>query len=311
LEVSDGRLVADLSSNVHRFAERQGGHVTREQLLTVCHARTIARWVARGWLIRVYSGVYAVGHVPTNPIDRGHSALLAGGERSALAGASALVLWGVWKRWPQCPEIVIAGDRRPSGLTVRQSRTLLTRDITIVQGLRVTSTARTLLDMAPRMTAKQLTRAVNDLRLRGVLTVSALTDMVARNPRYAGAPLLRPLIETAQQEPTRSVLEDAFLKLVRRFDLPVPQINVHVAGYRVDALYAEHRLVVELDGWATHKTREAFAQDRRQDADILAATGMPTVRLPYEDTTRRPAETAERVRRILAARSTNAALPSG
>jgi very-short-patch-repair endonuclease len=127
--------------------------------------------------------------------------------------------------------------------------------------------------------------------------------VVARNPRYAGAPLLRPLIETAQREPTRSELEDAFLVLVRRYDLPVPEINVHVAGYRVDALYPDHRLVVELDGWGSHKSQHAFNRDRRQDVDILAATGMPTVRLRYDDTLNQHAETAKRLRQLLRRRN--------
>ena len=210
-----------------------------------------------------------------------------------------MVLWGQWKRWPDPPEIVIAENRRPSGLIVHHSKTLLKRDITRVDGLRVTSAARTLLDMAPRLSESQLTRAVNDLRLKNGLSMRAIADVVARNPRHAGAPLLRPLIETAQHEPTRSELEDAFLGLVRRYDLPVPEINAHVAGYRVDALYPDHRLVVELDGWGRHKTRHAFHRDRRQDADILAATGMPTVRLPYDDTLNHHAETAERLRQLL------------
>jgi very-short-patch-repair endonuclease len=250
-------------------------------------------------LIRVYRGVYAVGHLQCNPINRAHAALLAGGPRCGLAGAAAMVLWGQWRRWPDPLEIVIAENRRPSGLVVRHSKTLLKRDITVVDGLRVTSAARTVLDMAPRLSESQLTRAVNDLRLKKVLSMPALADVVDRNPRYAGAPLLRPLIETAQREPTRSELEDAFLKLMRKYHLPMPEINVHVAGYRIDALFPDHRLVVELDGWGSHKSRYAFNRDRRQDADILAATGMPTVRLPYDDTLKRHAETAERLRRLL------------
>jgi very-short-patch-repair endonuclease len=265
--------------------------------------RTFDDWVASGRLIRVYRGVYAVGHPQSNPVNRGHAALLAGGGRSWLAGACALVLWGVWRRWPSRWEVVIASDRRPSGLIVHQSKTLLKRDVTTLQGLRVTSTARTLLDTAPRLTEKQRERAVNDLRLRGVLTNEQLRDVVERNVRYAGAPLLRPLIETAQREPTRSEMEDAFLKLVRTYDLPTPQINVHVGGERVDAYFPDHSLIVELDGWATHRKR--FASDRRRDADILAATGIPTVRLPYEDTTAaaRIPTTVARLRALVSARN--------
>ena len=298
---SDGRLVTDLSSNIHRYAGRQGGYITRQQVLaTGMVARTLARWVAAGRLIPVYRGVYAVGHIPQNPIDRAHAALLAGGKRSALAGESAFVLWGLWKRWPQQAEIVIAGDRRPSGLRVHHSRTLAKRDITVVQGLRVTSAARTLLDMAPRLTGKQLARGVNDLRLRNALTVAALQDVVARNSRHAGAPLLRPLLETAQREPTRSELEDAFLQLIREHNLPTPRVNVKVAGHRVDAHFPDHDLIVELDGWESHKTKQAFAADRRQDAEILLKIGTPTVRLTYDETLAGTA--AGRLASLLAAR---------
>ncbi len=51
----------------------------------------------------------------------------------------------------------------------------------------------------------------------------------------------------------------------------------------MDAYFPNHRLIVELDGWGTHRFKERFLGDRRQDFAILAATGIPTVRLPYED----------------------------
>jgi hypothetical protein len=258
--------------------------VTRAQLLDAgLDPRTVERWVASGKLIRVYRSVYAVGHLQRNPIDAAHGALLAGGQRCALAGGCGLVLWDVWRYWPKQLEIVTAGDRRPSGLRVHLSTTLLQRDIRIVQNLRVTSPARTLLDTAPRLKPERLTRAINDLRLRGLLTIDDLIDVIARNPTHKAVTVLQPHLEFAQPEPTRSVLEDRFLPLLRRHGLPTPQINIHVCGYRVDAYFPDHRLIVELDGWRTHRTKERFIQDRRQDLVILAATDIPTVRMPYED----------------------------
>ena len=41
---------------------------------------------------------------------------------------------------------------------------------------------------------------------------------------------------------------------------------------------AEHGLLVELDGYATHKTRKAFEDDRRRDAKHLLA-GLRTIRV--------------------------------
>jgi very-short-patch-repair endonuclease len=268
----------------HHFAAKQGGHITRDQLLACgVNERTIKRWAASGELIRVYRGVYALGHLQSNPFNAAHAALLAAGERSAMAGGCALVLWGLWRGWPRRLEVVTAEDKRPSGLLVHRSATLLKRDIRDVQGLRVTSPARTLLDTADRLTPKQLTRAINDLRLRNLLTIDQLADVITRNPTHPAVTLLRPNLELAQPEPTRSVLEDRFLPLLRKHGLPTPEVNVHVAGYRVDAYFREHRLVVELDGWGSHRFKERFLEDRRQDFAILAATGIPTVRLPYDD----------------------------
>lgn len=273
-----------MSMNFHSFAAKQGGHVTWAQLLEAgMTTRTISRWVADRKLIRVYRGVYAVGHLQSNPVNAAHAALLAGGERSALAGGCALVLWAVWRRWPRRLEIVTAADRRPTGLLVHRSTTLLQRDVTKVQGLRVTSPARTMLDMAARLPPAQLTRAINDLRLRELLTLDALEDVIARNPTHRSAVVLREHLEHTQAEPTRSALEDRFLPLLRKHGLPVPLINVQVAEYRVDAYFPEQRLIVELDGWGSHRTRYRFIEDRRQDLAILAAMGIPTVRLPHDD----------------------------
>jgi very-short-patch-repair endonuclease len=278
--------------------------VTSKQLLELGLARDqIAYRAEVGRLIRVHQGVYAVGHVPTSPIDRGKGALLAGGPRTALGFSAAGAYWSVFNSWSYPLELVTAGDRRPAGLRVHRVKNLLSRDIRMIDGLRVTSPARTVLDIAPRLTAKQLTRAVNDLRHARKLTLNQLRDVVTRNPRHAGAPLLRPLIEAGQREPTRSELEDCFLKLVARHRLPTPEVNVHVAGYRVDAYFPDHQLVVELDGWLTHQTRQAFTRDRRQDAEILAKTGIATVRLTYDQTTRHATRTATELRTILAARA--------
>ena len=68
-------------------------------------------------------------------------------------------------------------------------------------------------------------------------------------------------------------------RFARRYGLPKYEMNVHVAGARVDVLFTPDRLVVELDGWATHGTRQAYQRDRMQDAHILATSGIPTVRI--------------------------------
>jgi very-short-patch-repair endonuclease len=291
--------------NVRRLAEAQGGHVTREQLLAVgIPRRTVEDWIRRGRLIRIYRGVYAVGHLPTNPLDRAKGALLATGPRSALAFQTALAHWQGLKVWPEPLELISASDRRPTGLVVHHCTTLLRRDIRLMQGLRITSPARTALDIAPRVKTKRLTRIVNDLRHDNRLTVDQLKDITVRNPRHPGAKLIRDLIGDSQREPTRSELENAFLRLLKKYRLPIPQINVHVAGHRVDAYFPDHQLIVELDGRLTHGNdwRPAFEEDRARVVDVLLATGLPTIRFTWDQITRRQRETATKLGAILDAR---------
>ena len=289
------------------IAKWQGGHVTRAQLHKLgMSRRAVEHRLAIGELTRVHHGVYAVGCMPTNPLDRAHGALLAAGARSALAGFTALALWRAERTWTEPYELISSRDVRLKVLTVRRSESLLPRDIRVVQGLRVTSPARTALDLAARTTSEELTRIVNDLRHINRLKVHQLRDVAHRNPQHPGTKPLMKLIGEAQRQPTRSELENAFLRLTKRHQLPTPQVNVHIGGVRVDAYFPEHQLIVELDGRAvTHADdwRPAFEQDRARVVDVMAKTGIPTIRFTWHQITRLHRDTATKLEAILQARA--------
>ena len=67
-----------------------------------------------------------------------------------------------------------------------------------------------------------------------------------------------------------------------------------VHGYEVDALFAEQRLVIELDGWEFHTGRVAFGDDRDRDADLLDF-GYETVRITWERLHETPEREAARL----------------
>jgi len=89
----------------------------------------------------------------------------------------------------------------------------------------------------------------------------------------------------------RSPLEDRFLPLLDAHSIPRPRLNLSVAGYEGDAVWPTARLVVELDGWETHKTRWAFQHDRTK-ANALTNAGWTVLRFTHDDVVRRPRETA-------------------
>lgn len=282
------------------LAGRQRGYVTRQQLLDLgAGPGTIKYRVAKGALIVVHAGVYAVGHAPVSAPDRAYAAVLACGPDAVLSHGTAASLWGIDKRWRTPFEVTVPSTRRRPGIRIH--RTKLTRgDIRRHDGIRVTSPARTVLDISPRLTDRALTRAVNDLRIAGFLRPHDLRDLLNRCPTHHGAPRLQALADP-QSGPTRSELEDAFQDLSTRFGLPPALVNARVAGYEVDVLFPEEKVIVELDGYGFHRSKESFERDRERDATTLAH-GFVTVRITWKRLTDRPENEAARLHQILAAR---------
>jgi very-short-patch-repair endonuclease len=79
------------------------------------------------------------------------------------------------------------------------------------------------------------------------------------------------LAERRELLETRSELERQFVELCREANLPLPALNTAVAGHEVDALWPRQRLIVELDGYAFHRTRAAFERDRTRDSELQLA----------------------------------------
>jgi very-short-patch-repair endonuclease len=280
------------------LANRQRGYVNRAQLLAIGVGRQgVNRRIRNGRLIPVYTGVYAVGHIPRLPHDRAYGALLACGPKALLSHGTAATLYGIYRRWDTPFEVTVPTKRAPRGVTTHRAK--LTRaDTKVEQGLRVTSPARTLLDMAPRLTDTQLKRAFNRLRLDQGLTTGQLKDVLERFPGHPGAGRLGPFAGI-RHGPTRSRIERKFYAFCKRHHLPEPLLNHEINGVEVDAYFPEHRLIVEVDGYQVHSGRASFESDRDRDASMLAF-GLPTVRVTEERIDKEPEREAERLRRILA-----------
>jgi very-short-patch-repair endonuclease len=275
-----------LPEAIAHLAARQHGHVARRQLIALGVATsTIDNRVARRDLIVAHHGVYAVAYRREDPAALACAAVLACGPTAVLSHDSAAALWGL-RRWPRTPEVIAPRVRRP-GIKAHRSSTLTARQTTTQLGIRATTVARTLADIRRRLTQRQFTRVVNDARVRHLIGTE---------------PAERLLGDGTHKGLTRSELEDAFARLVDDYDLPSPQTNVKVNGVEADVWFAEARLIVELDGWDTHRDRATFESDRERDANHLAA-GVLTIRVTEERLRTQPAREAARLREILDARS--------
>ena len=85
------------------------------------------------------------------------------------------------------------------------------------------------------------------------------------------------------------------LELIDRHALPRPGVDVDLAGLNVvpDLLWADRRLVVELDSWGFHSSPEAFEADRRKTADLQRA-GYRVLRITWRQVHHDPAWVAAR-----------------
>jgi very-short-patch-repair endonuclease len=97
---------------------------------------------------------------------------------------------------------------------------------------------------------------------------------------------------------TRSELERDFLRLCRRYRLPVPEVNVRVGRWTVDFIWRSRRLVVETDGFRYHRGKVAFEDDHARDLD-LRRQGFDVRRFTYRQVNDRPAEVAADLRDAL------------
>jgi very-short-patch-repair endonuclease len=140
------------------------------------------------------------------------------------------------------------------------------------EGIPVTSVARTLLDLAAILPLDGLRRAFEQAERMRLLDVRALYAARGRSPRRHGLRALNLLLAEGREPwETRSELERQFVEVCREANLPMPTLNALVAGYEVDAVWMCRRLVVELDGYAFHRTRAAFERDRARDGDLQLA----------------------------------------
>jgi very-short-patch-repair endonuclease len=275
-------------------AARQHGVVTIAQLLAAGLDRDAVAYRRRiGRLHLLHRGVYAVGHRPPSPLATAMAAVLACGPDAALSHGSAAALWRILPRWPSPTHVTAPSDRRHPGIHIHRSRHT---DPTAHYGIRVTTPARTLVDLADVLNPRQLSRAVNEAQVLRLTTPTELATLLTRYPGRRTAQL------TPERGTTRSHLEDRFTRFLKRHDLPLPELNQHIAGNEVDAVYRAHHLVIELDSRQFHTTPRAFEQDRERDADLLNA-GFSTLRITHHRLKHDATKEANRLETILSSRS--------
>jgi very-short-patch-repair endonuclease len=280
-----GRTV---EQELDRIASASHGVVTRAHLLSAGVSRDeIRRRVRAGGLIRVYRGVYRVGHRAPSTEASYLAAVLAAGEGALLCGRAAAHLLGLLKGTAPAPEVITRTERRIEGVRTHRSRSLDARDATTVGGIPVTTVPRTLVDIAAGLPLDALARACHEAGVRYGTTPKAVEAVLARRPTTPGGRKLRRAIH-GDVKVTLSRLEARFLELLRNAGLPLPVTNRPAGSRRVDCRWPEQRLTVELDGYRFHNSRHSWEQDRHREREARAR-GDEFRRYTYGDVFERPA----------------------
>jgi very-short-patch-repair endonuclease len=274
------------------IAGAQRGRVSRGQLLVAgVDRRAIDRLLRSGWLIPEHSGVYALGHEAEIELADEIAALLACGPTAMLSHHSAATLWGLRPGRARPIHLTVPVDAwgaRPGGVIVHRSRILRPVDVTTHLDLPVTSPARTLLDIAAGLPAQDVEYILEEgLGPKRLLSEAEVADVASRAGRHPGAATLRRVLATRTGTLTESKAQRRLLELIGEAGLPFPKTEQPLLGYRVDLLWPELKLVVEVDGYGSHGTRGAFEHDRRRDTRLQAA-GFTVIRVTAREIEYRP-----------------------
>ena len=264
-----------LDRAVIELAERQHGKIARRQLLALgVGAKAIDYRLQAGDLRPDYRGVYSLGHRPLSRESRWMSAVLYAGDGAAVSYWSAASLLRMRPGTGPRSHVTTARRKRSRKEIRIHHAHLVDDEMTVENGIPVTTPARTLLDLAPHLPSPVLARMLDAApRHEG----ATLAELLERYPRRSGSAKLRGLLGT-EMPMTRSDLEAVVLDAIERAGLPRPQVNASVEGYECDFVWPEHRVIAELDTYATHGSRTAFERDRERDRK-LAIAGWRVVRL--------------------------------
>lgn len=265
-----------------QLASRQNGVVTYAQLLEAgLTPGEIKHLVRVGILNRVYRGVYVVGHLALAPLAKEQAAVLACGPRSVISHRSAAYLWGLTDRRPRTTHVTMTAPARrvQNGVRVHEVVRLSPAEVRRRGGIPLTSPARTIVDLAAEADGHELEGLIAEARATRLLRDGELEAALERAGKRRGVARLRALLRNeAGRAMTRSEVERRCRRLLQAAGLPQPRANGRVAGYEVDFLWPEHRVVLEVDSFTFHGHRRAFERDRRKTM-VLEDAGYRVIRV--------------------------------
>lgn len=278
-----GKMQLLREADLRRLAASQLGVVSRDELLALgLSLSAIDRRVQAGILVVMRPGVYRDVAVPRSWTQRALAAAKWIGEDGAVGGTSAAALHRLDGFGP--PRVITLVTSRPSRsndplLKIVRTPFWEPSDRIQVSGIPTTSVERTLIALAGTETEERLEVALEDALRKRLTDRSAIGHRLNRMPvNQAGrARLVRVLGEGAGLAATDSALEVKVIRLLRDqgYQRPMRQKVLDDRGRfvgRVDLVFPERRLILEVDGFRFHSGRSSWERDRER-RNALTALG--------------------------------------
>lgn len=303
------RAISDALSNMRVLSVGEW----RTLGLTEARIRSLVR---SGELIRVWHSVYAtrsaVEWSKASPA-RGHAlrvvaAAASVGRDSVASHQSAALIHGL-DLFPAPPDMVTmtrtrvrnSGRRKSDGIFFHTAE-LPDGQVTMQLGARVTSVARTVVDLA-RSSSFMSAVVTADSALRADLTTrGALLAACQQCPRWPGIRQARRVVDFAEPG-AESVLESCARVVFHEHGLEPPELQFTVTGpdfrYSVDFYWARHRLIAEADGAIKYSDQRAAIRQLSRDQQ-LRDLGYKVVHFTWRELFQDPSAVTARIRKAFA-----------
>lgn len=277
-QLSDPTRTTVRMNRVAMVMARQFGVVTRAQAVEAGLGRgAIARRLSSLEWLPIHAGVYRAATAPPTWRQNAAAALLAAGEGAALSHFSAAYVLGLAtlnERAPSVIDVTVPRRRRMelAGVRAHRSRDQVTA-FKLRDGLRVTTLARTFIDLAGVLDEERLEFALDSAAVKYPRLLPWLAaEVESLNSRgRAGLRRLATLLELRRDGATDSPLEVKTWRALRRAGLVPVRRQFEVPGVmRVDFAWPERKVALHVDSAAWHSQSQRLTRDAIQRNQLQA-----------------------------------------
>lgn len=287
-------------------APGDAGLLRRSRLAQVEDVALIDKALRRGKIVRVQRGVYKEGAEPDEWERAWAACATVGGCDPVASHRTAARVLGLEVPSDGPEEVTIPrGERRPHRADLRfHTTTIAAEDVIDLEGLRLTSTARTLVDLCRTEEDYRAVWAVERALKRKLVTVGELDAALGRARGVPGVTRARRLIASARPQ-SGSPLETAGRLAIVADGMEEPEVQMPIvrADQRdayVDLAFRRQRTGLEFDGRSEHGMEMAVFEDRDRQNQIVLRD-LTIIRFSWFDVFRRQPHFLRTVRSAIGA----------